>query len=440
MDKEKAESGRGEAFASELLSALAGEGNSLQRIVDLGSERLGNPIIVTGRSWKAIAMTSGIEVPDDADWNNFRETGLLPPDTVTSGIRDSLPERIDRSGALFRWQGLGMAYPRVFKRLTASGRTLGTLAVVEYRRPFTEEDSALLGLLGDAVSAELQKNQFQQFSRGMLYEELIWDLLEGRLTDPKTIEERVKLLNLGLKKNIYMFVFDLREYDSGQYSTSYMRDRLEQMISGGRAMVYNDHIVITASFSRARDIFRTELRNLGAFLKEYNIRCGISRRCTEPSELRMYYEQALDAMRVGTHMDGERYIYPYGEYAVYHVAEACRSAGDANSSGKSAFGAKKFCHPGLLALLAYDREYQTHFTDSLRAYLLAFRNISNAANTLHLHRNTMVYHLKRISEIMDISLDNHNSLQQIEFSFRLLEYEKKLERPDRWDEIPESDR
>ena len=172
----------------------------------------------------------------------------------------------------------------------------------------------------------------------MLYEEFIWNLLEGRMTDPRAVEERVKLLGLGLKKNIYVFVFDLREYDAGQYSASYMRDLLEQMISGGRAIVYSDHIVITASFSRAQDIFRTELINLGAFLKEYNIRCGISRRCTEPAELRLYYEQALDAMRVGTHMDGDRYIYPYGEYAVYHVAEACRTAGGQNILDKNIYG------------------------------------------------------------------------------------------------------
>ena len=102
-----------------------------------------------------------------------------------------------------------------------------------------------------------------------------------------------------------------------------MRDVLEKMISGGRAIIYDNKIVITTSFARARDIFKTELLNLSAFLKTYNIRCGISRRCMQPAELRFYYRQALDAMRIGTHMDYDRYIYPYGEYAVYHIAQVC---------------------------------------------------------------------------------------------------------------------
>jgi sugar diacid utilization regulator len=260
----------------------------------------------------------------------------------------------------------------------------------------------------------------------MLYENFIWNLLEGRITDEKSIEERVRLLNLGLKKNIYVFVFDLREYDSSQYSLTYMRDVLEKMISGGQALIYDDKIVITASFMRARDIFRTELSNLSVFLQKYNIRCGISRRCTEPAQLRFYYEQALDAMRVGTHMDFNRYIYPYGEYAVYHIAEVCTVQG----------GAQKYCHPALEVLIAHDKEYGTAFTDSLYTYIRQFNSTGDAAKALHLHRNTMVYHLKRIEEITDISLEDYNVIQLIALSFRLLEYDNKIPRREQWDNVP----
>jgi hypothetical protein len=421
--------GREAVFARALLSALAGDGG-LQRIVDIGSAVLGNPIVVTDKSWKAIAITTDADVPGDGDWRQFRENGLLSPESVASGLRVNIADKIDQSAGPFRWQGVDMAFPRVFVKLATGDRTAATLSVVESGRRLTEEDEKLLVLLGDALSAELRKDRFQQYSRGLGYEDFIRALLEGRLTDPKAIEGRVKLLNLGLKKYIHVFVFDVGELDARRHSVAYMRDQLEQMLSGGRALVYEDRIVITASFSRALDIFRTELKSLAEFLRKYSIRCGISRRCTEPASLQLFYRQALDAMRVGTVMDPDRYIYPYGEYALYHVAQTCAEAG----------GIERYCHPGLEALLAYDLEYQTHFADSLYAYLRAFRNITTAAASLHLHRNTLVYHLKRIGEIMDISLDKHNTIQQVELSFRLLEYGKKIGRLEKWDEIPESDR
>lgn len=424
------DNGRICSLTTELLTALGSDSGGLQQIVDIGYRMLKNPLIITDKSWKAVAMTTEAEVPGDTDWHEFLTNGFLPPEAVTAGIRDNMADRIEQSAAPFRWQSADMAYPRIFSRITMGEKTIATISVIERNKIFTEDDVPYLKILCDAVSAEMQKSQFQHYSRGMQYEDFIWNLLEGRLSDPKAIEERVKLLNLGIKKNIYVFVFDVREYDVSQYSVSYMRDLLEKMISGGRALIYNNSIVITASFSRARDIFRDELKNLGVFLKTYNIRCGISRRCTQPSELRFFYRQAMDAMRIGVHMDADRYIYPYGEYAVYHMAEACAEAG----------GVQQYCHPALEVLIAHDRDYNTQFTHSLYTYLKHFRNITDSANALHLHRSTMVYHLKRIAEIMDLSLDNYNSVQQIELSFRLLEYEKKIARLEKWDEIPESDR
>ncbi len=414
-------------YMAELLAALGNETGGLQRIIGIGSRMLGNPVLVTDKSWKAVAMSEDVLIPDDRDWNDFLENGMLPADAVAAGIRENLADRIDQSDTPFVWKGGGMKYTRMSHKVTINGKSVAAVTAVEFHKPFDEDDFALIRILCDAVAAELQKNQFQQYTRGLLYEDFLWNLLDGRLTDPKAVEERVKILHLGLKKNIYVFVFDLSEYDSKQLSLTYMRDVLENMISCGQALIYDDKIVITASYSRAPDIISTELENLCVFLKKYNIRCGISRRCVQPSELRFYYGQALDAMRIGTRLDPERHIYPYGEYAVYHIAQVCVDNG----------GVKRFCHPALEALIRHDGKYGTNFTESLNTYIRQHKNITNTANALHIHRNTLVYHLKRIEEIMDVRLSDYNVMQLVELSFRLLEYDGKIERTQKWDAVPE---
>jgi hypothetical protein len=351
-------------YTLKLLYSLANTTKGLQGLIDIGYSMLENPIMITDKSWRAIAATNA-EIPDDAGWNELLKNGFLSPELVSAGIRENLADRIEQSEAPFRWQNSQMKYARLFNKLTVNGKSAATICVIEYNRPFTDQDIQMLKILSDFVTAEMQKSQFQQFSRGMQFEQFIENLLEGRLQDPKAIEERVKLLNIGIKKNIYVFVFDVSDFDSKQLSVSYMRDVLEKMISGGRAIIYDNKIVIAASFTKAQDLFKTELKNLGAFLKRHNIRCGISRRCTQLSELRFYYEQALHALRIGTYMDRDRYIYPYGEYALYHIAEACGQAG----------GSRFFCHPALETLIAYDKEYKTSFTNSLYEYLIHFKNI-----------------------------------------------------------------
>ena len=413
-------------FASDLLAALTNDGGGLQKLIDIGYKMLGNPIIVTDKSWKAIAMTPYMEIPGDTGWNEFLTNGLLSPNSVAAGIRDNLADRIEQSEVPFKWQSADMKYPRLFFRIVINDMTAAAISVIEYSKPFSDNDSILLKTLCDAISAGMQKKQSPLYSRGMLYEDFLWNLLEGKMTDPIAIKERMNLLNLGIKNNVYVFVFDVREYDGKQFSISYMRDLLEKMISGGRALIYNGKIVIIASFVRLSDTYKTELSDLAVFLKKYNIRCGISRCCTQLSELRFYYEQAFAALRVGTHIDFNRYIYPYGEYAIYHVARVCSEAG----------GIKTYCHPALEVLIKYDGEHNTNFAASLYAYIRNFKNITNAANALHLHRNTMLYHLRRIEEIMDVSLGDYDIMQLVELTFRLLEYDKKIKRQVNPDAFP----
>ena len=414
-------------YAAELLSVLGSETGGLKRILDIGYKMLGNPILVTDKSWKVITMTDMVNIPDDRDWTEFLESGTLPADAVATGIKTNLADRIEQSGEPFIWKSDDMTYPRLFSKVKVHDKSIATLSVVGFHKPVSEDDYPMMEILSNAVAAEMQKDQFRQYARGLLYEDFLWNLLDGRLTDPETVSERIKRLNIGIRENIYVFVFDLSEYDSKQFSLTYMRDVLEKMISGGRAIIYDNKIVITTSFARARDIFKTELENLSAFLKTYNIRCGISRRCMQPAELRFYYRQALDAMRIGTHVDHDRYIYPYGEYAVYHIAQICVDNG----------GVKRFCHPALEALIRHDGEYGTHFTDSLYTYICESKNITNTAAALHLHRNTLVYHLRRIEEITDISLSDYHVMQLLELSFRLLEYDGRIERMEKWDDVPE---
>ena len=113
-------------------------------------------------------------------------------------------------------------------------------------------------------------------------------------------------------------------------------------------------------------------------------------------------------------MDSGTRLHSYDDYAVYHVAKAC--AKSANLS--------VFCHPKLYSLMDYDTEHRTTFTNSLYSYLKHSRNITETADALHVHRNSMIYHLKRIEEILGFSLSDSDTLLHIELSFRFMEYDK----------------
>ena len=401
--------------AAALLSAVA-KAKGLYSVVSVGYELLGNPVIVSDKSWKAIVIASDEKESDDKGLNEFLTQGSLSLDTVSFDIKDKLTHRIEQSETPFRYQGANMKYARLFGRILAGSRPVATVSVVELNRPFTDEDCETLAMLCDAISAEMQKNKFLHYTRGLLYEELIVELIEGRDSSASPIAERVKALGVGMKKFIYVLTIDIRGFDVEKFSLSYMRDYLEKMINGSKALIYGDHIVIVASCSNENGLYESDISVLRAFMSEYNMRGGVSRGFSKLEDLAEHYRQSLEALSIGTRMAAGECLHSYDDYAVYHIAKACSQAADL----------RVFCQPKLDALMEYDKDHNTSFTNSLYAYLKHTRNITETAKALHLHRNSMIYHLKRIEEILGFPLTDSNTLLHIELSFRFMEYDKLL--------------
>jgi len=400
--------------AAALLSAVA-RARGIYSIVSVGYEMLGNPIIVSDKSWKAIVVATDEKESDDKGFNEFLTQGALSLDTVSFDVKDKLTNRIEQSEKPFRYQGAKMKYARLFGRVLAGNRAVATVSVVELNHPFTGDDYETVAMLCNAVSAEMQKNKFMHYTRGLLYEELIVELIEGKNDNTALVSERVKALGVGMKKYIYVLTIDIKGFDVEHFSLSYMRDYLEKMINGSKALIYNEYIVIVASCAYENGLIDTDIKSLREFLSEYNMRGGLSRSFLNLEEIGEHYRQSLEALNIGARMENGEHLYAYDDYAIYHIAKVCSQSVDL----------RLFCQPKLYALMDYDEEHNTSFTSSLDAYLKHSRNITETAKALHLHRNSMIYHLKRIEEIMGFSLADSNTLLHIELSFRFMEYDKQ---------------
>ena len=142
--------------AEDLLLALS-KAKGLQTIVDIGYKMLENPLIVSDKSWKALALTSQISIPDDRGWNEFINEGALSLNTVSMDIKNNLTDKIEQSERPFVLKETSMKYPRMFGKVMIGSRPVATVSVIEYNRPFIERDYQLLALFCNAVSAEMQK-------------------------------------------------------------------------------------------------------------------------------------------------------------------------------------------------------------------------------------------------------------------------------------------
>ena len=79
-----------------------------------------------------------------------------------------------------------------------------------------------------------------------------------------------------------------------------------------------------------------------------------------------------------------------------------------------------FCHPSLMRLMEYDDAHGGELMETLFCYLQLAGSTARAAKMLNLHKNTMLYLLGRIREVLGMDLASGEDLFLLDISFRVL--------------------
>lgn len=70
--------------------------------------------------------------------------------------------------------------------------------------------------------------------------------------------------------------------------------------------------------------------------------------------------------------------------------------------------------------MRYDTEKGTEYTHLLDVYLKHERNIADTIRETYMHRNTFLYRIKRITEILNMNLDDPQIRLVLRMAFEIL--------------------
>ncbi|MCU6761458.1 carbohydrate diacid transcriptional activator CdaR [uncultured Roseburia sp.] len=105
--------------------------------------------------------------------------------------------------------------------------------------------------------------------------------------------------------------------------------------------------------------------------------------------------------QIGQIYDGKQYAFPYILSEMHHTI------------------LPDILHPVLETLKTYDTTHHTEFYETLYVYLKNDRSIADTAKEMNLHRNTLIYRLKRLKELTDSSLDDYMARLHILLSYEI---------------------
>lgn len=386
-------------------------GKGLQHVIDVAHEIIGNPILVNDLSQKLLAYSKNIDV-NDLSWKEMITKGYGSYDVFKQLKNSGAYEQLYKSEnplvskfdfSSFNWMAI---------RIQIDGKVVGQITLNDFERPFQETDSEFLKLLSKVVSTEMQKSSYLRFSKGLKYEFFLTELLDEKITQRKIIDERLKLLDLDLAENLYVFSVRLRPEANDISLLPYFRDMLGAMIPGNKSVLYNNDIVFLIGRPKNKLLQKSQLDGVLKLLGENLMVGGLSRAFHNIADLRESYLQSIKAVELGIRLKKENLLFYYEDYAIYHLL-------DVAAEGKDL---KSFCNSALFNLIAYDQKNHTNFTHSLYIYLSSGCDLAEAAKMVNIHRNSMDYRIKKIEEILNVKINDPDVSFSLYLSLKILSF------------------
>lgn len=309
----------------------------------------------------------------------------------------------------------------------------GYIIVFEFHRQldyfdFIALESASIPLVLERVKAK-QLNEV----RHQLRQDFFDDLLLGKLESVNAVSSLAEIHHMDTKNTYLCMVTKLRKNDAMQGSDEDQRNnylRLKQSIillldelatKRGMSIVSIHRSNLIISFIHVPDR-QKDLRVrgfLGDFPGEASAQLraqvdqdfviGIGTPISDYLNIRKSYIQANEAIRYSNTSENGAICY-YEDFMVDQLLDCISDRSALESFSRLALG----------RLIDHDRDHGTNLLETLEIFFECNGNMSIAAKKLFLHRNSLIYRIDKIKEILDTDLKNPTALLTLQVGFRVL--------------------
>jgi hypothetical protein len=388
---------------------------SLQQVVDRATEILGNPVMVLDPNFTILAISSA-KVEDPA-WQKFLQLGRVPyhPDMVEE-YGEFLEEVRHRK---FVKMVDGMHKKRYFIRcaVMAGKRCVGQLQLHSGFRNLYPIDLEFARYLSVIVSGHVMSHSPENGVEYSSDDFLVSDLIHGKITDPDQIRDRTGQMGWQMDGSMYLLLVQWK----GQYKDINRRDQVAGRLSGmlPNARTILDGTVMVSLFSVPQEIRHDSvlLSNVRDYLEQVSLYGVVSMPIHRLEDCAYFYRETKDILDLNRQLGREDRLV---------MAEACVFELLIHE-GTQEYRADDFIHPLVKWLIEYDRREGKDYAKTLRAYIFANGSFSKAADILHMHRNTVIYRMKQIEELLEYDFSRLEFNFHFELSFRILDYMESLQ-------------
>jgi hypothetical protein len=384
-----------EAWHNSLLMAVINH-SPIDAFLKTAARALANPIVVFNNNLSAISSAGSVKSPvEGTNWEIVNMPGFILDNFYTPQEMRKISSYIAQKNEqiIFVNPKNDPAHSSMGILIWIDGKLYGGIGTVDLNAPFTDGQKETL-----SVIARVLKLYFQNHSIYMRIAENKANWLDSLLDGVDVSADIISsyLDRFQWKIDDYFCIVTLSASPDLKIPIISIVDmkKVNNLFPDALVSVYDEYVVMVIRCADKQPPHGKKRQQLEQFLKkDVLLRCGVSMVFNNFLNLRHYYTQSkFAASRCKPSLDPA--VCFYENYQADHVLRTL-SLGD---------DPRCFCHPGILSMWESGGELQRDLVRCLYHYFLNGRNISAAAEAIHVHRNTLIYRLNKAEEILNVDI------------------------------------
>ena len=143
--------------------------------------------------------------------------------------------------------------------------------------------------------------------------------------------------------------------------------------------------------------------------------CGIGRIAENVQNIPQSFREAQRAVEIGSRLFGEGKIHSFAQLGIYRLLFYLDGQSELTNFYQELLG----------PLLEYDARHDGTYIETLECYFRYNGNLSQTARTMHFHRNSLLYRLERIEEILGRSLEDADLRLSLQIALKIHHLQRK---------------
>lgn len=323
------------------------------------------------------------------------------------------------------WQG-------VITSIGGNGPVSGYLVIPEVGKAISDQDLMAVEHAATITALEFAKQYAVRETERRLAGEFLEDLIEGNFESDEAILSRAASFKCDLRGILVVFVADIDEFEK-----YYLRERhrdeahfqklksdvLRATVSafadypgGVLAQAKSDTVTGVVQWNgknakdRLRELAQGILEKVRLGAPQLSLSIGFGRAYPGPRNVKRSYEEAVTSVRLGRIVFGPGQVTFLDELGVFRFL----------SEMKDSPSLHQFYDETGSVLANYDARYGTQLVRTLQEYFRSGCNLRKTAGALYIHKNSVIYRLKKIEELTGLSFNDPEERLNLQMGLKLI--------------------